>query len=119
MYVLLILGLILLYFVFKPRPNAQAVKQLIKGSAKWASDSRQDGNPLTSMVHSCYAVGYLSALKDIASPKEINRITAIDFDKFQEHIINSQEYSKNKLLEKCPQLKEETDLYLSNIIQNL
>ena len=119
MYIYIIIFVIFIYFFLIPKPNIKAIKILIKSSAQLATESRQDGSPLLSTIHSAYAVGYLNALKEISNPKEIHRSTGIDFEKFEKHIINSQEYSKNKLLEKCPQLKEEADLYLSEIIEKL
>lgn len=88
---------------------------LTKRGAKWATTAQQDESPYLSVLHANYAAGYLSALKEIASPNEVHKCTGIDFMKFEQHILNVQEMVTQKLIKKCPEFAGEVDLYLSSI----
>jgi hypothetical protein len=61
-------------------------------------------------------LNYLSkSLKDLASAREINRKTGVDFAKFEEHINNVQEMVNQRAMKKYPGIEGETDVYLSSI----
>jgi hypothetical protein len=114
MYLYIILGLIVAYFIYKGTQGPD-IKTMVKKCAKWATTAQQDASLLTGMMHSHYAVGYLMLLKEIASPADIHRKTGIDFKKFEEHINNVQEMMNQRALKKYPDISGETDLYLSTI----
>jgi hypothetical protein len=114
-YIFIFIGIMVLYFMFRNTGQAAHIKTLVKQAAKWATAAQQDASPVTSMLHANYASGYLWALKDIAKPKDIHRVTGIDFKKFEEHITNVQSMVTKKMIKKCPELEGEVDLYLSSI----
>ena len=115
MYLMILIFFIVGYLLFRNTGHASHVKVLVKQAAKWATVAQQDATPITSMLHANYASGYLWALKDIAKPKDIHRITGIDFKKFEEHITNVQSMVTKKMIKKCPELEGDVDLYLSSI----
>lgn len=107
-----------MYLIFFRKPSLDAqVKTLVKQAAKWATTAQQDTSPYLSVMHSNYATGYLMSLKDITSPREIHRITGIDFVNFERHILNVQEMVNTRLKEKVPEFAGEVDLYLSAIAE--
>jgi hypothetical protein len=114
MYLYLILGVILVYLIYKSSKGPD-IKSMIKKCAKWATTAQQDASLLTSITHANYAMGYLFTLKEISTPSDIHRQTGIDFKNFEEHIINVQEMVNQRLLKKYPDISGETDLYLSSI----
>jgi len=114
MYVYLILVAVVLYCIYSSR-KVPPIKKLAQQSAKWGTMAQQDDSPIVAMLHANYAVGYLWALKDIASPKEILKQTGLNLAQFEEHIINVQSTVTKKVLKKCPELAGEVDLYLSSI----
>lgn len=108
---------VLAYFFFKSK-KPEAIPQLLKSAAKWATTAQQDDSPYLSVMHANYACGYLWALKDLATPQDIYKKTGVDFKKFEEHILNVQEMVTQKVIKKCPEFAGEVDLYLSSIAQN-
>jgi len=55
------------------------------------------------------------SLKDITNPREVHRVTGIDFTTFEKHILNIQEMVNNRLKDKVPEFSGEVNLYLSAI----
>lgn len=117
MYVYLILVAVVLYCIYSSR-KVPPIKKLAQQSAKWGTMAQQDDSPIIAMLHANYAVGYLWALKDIASPKEIFKQTGLNLEQFEEHVVNLQSMVTKKVLKKCPELAGEVDLYLSSIAES-
>jgi hypothetical protein len=117
--ILIYLGLfaVVVYLLFNGRKQ-QPIKKLTQQSAKWATMAQQDESPIVAVLHANYAVGYLWALKDIASPSDVNRETGINIKQFEEHIINVQSMVTKRIIKQCPELAGEIDLYLSSIAES-
>ena len=113
-YVYFIILLLIIWF-FPRNTNGSKIKKLIRQSARYATAAQQDESPIVATLHANYAAGYLWAVKDIATPREINRYTGVDIKKFEEHILNVQDSINKKLVQKCPEFAAEVDLYLSSI----
>ena len=119
-YLYAILALVFVYFVFFRKPDlSQQVKVLMKKCASWATTAQQDTSPYLSVMHANYAMGYLSALKDIASPQQIHRATGVDFKNFEGHIINLQEMINTRMKTKVPEFAGEVNMYLTAIENKL
>lgn len=114
---LLYLGLLLVVVYLLYSGKKQPIKKLVQQSAKWATMAQQDESPIVAVLHANYAAGYLWALKDIASPNDINRETGINIKQFEEHIINVQSMVTKRIIKQCPELAGEIDLYLSSIAE--
>jgi hypothetical protein len=116
MYLYACIGIIFVYLVFFRKPNIDThIKILTQKAAQWATTAQQDTSPFLSVMHSNYATGYLMSLKDITNPREVHRVTGIDFTTFEKHILNIQEMVNNRLKDKVPEFSGEVNLYLSAI----
>lgn len=112
------LAALLVFFVFIRGSNGTAkasIEKLVRQSARFATAAQQDESPLVSVLHANYSAGYLWALKDIATPKQIHNATGVDIKKFEEHISNVQDMVTKKTLKKCPEFAGDVDLYLATI----
>ena len=115
-YLYALFAVIFVYYVFIRKPDpTENIKVLIKNCARWATTAQQDTSPYLSVMHANYATGYLSALKDIATPQQIHRATGVDFMNFEGHILNLQESVNKKVLEKSPDFAGDVNLYLASI----
>ena len=81
----------------------KAIESLVKQCARWSTAAEQDNNPLIANLHANYGAGYLFALEDISSDREVERITGIDFEKFRSEILRIQDQSARGLIKKCPE----------------
>ena len=115
MYLYIIVSIIAFYIIFIKRSNDTGAKKLLKQSARYATTAQQDESPIVATLHANYAMGYLWALKDIYTPKEIHRATSVDLVKFEEHIVNVQDMVNKRVIKKCPEFAGDVDLYLSSI----
>ena len=96
--------------------SAVSINKLTRQTARWATAAQQDQSPLIALLHANYATGYLGALKDIATTRQINSASGIDVKKFEEHILNVQNSVTQKVLKECPDFAGKgVDLYLSSI----
>ena len=115
---LYLLAAILIFFLFIRGTNGASkatIEKLVRQSARFATAAQQDESPLVSVLHANYSAGYLWALKDIATPKQIHNATGVDIKKFEEHITNVQDMVTKKTLKKCPEFAGDVDLYLATI----
>ena len=115
---LYLLAALLIFFVFIRGTNGASkatIEKLVRQSARFATAAQQDESPLVSVLHANYSAGYLWALKDIATPKQIHNATGVDIKKFEEHITNVQDMVTKKTLKKCPEFAGDVDLYLATI----
>ena len=115
---LYLLAALLILFVFIRGSNGASksnIEKLVRQSARFATAAQLDESPLVSVLHANYSAGYLWALKDIATPKQIHNATGVDIKKFEEHITNVQDMVTKKTLKKCPEFAGDVDLYLATI----
>lgn len=77
------------------------IKTLLRQTSRWAVASEQDKSPMISVLHANYAIGYLQALQDIASEKEINQY--VHFQKFKEILYKIQDNAVKKVVSSCPE----------------
>lgn len=116
-YFIFIVGVCILagYFFIKGGGRSSPIQKLVRQTARWATAAQQDSSPLIALLHANYATGYLWALKDVASEKDINRVAGINLRQFEEHILNVQDSTTKKVLKACPEFAGDVDLYLSSI----
>jgi len=106
-YIILLIFLILIIF-FNPLKenytNRNKIKKLIRQAARWSHAARQDNNNLIAVLHANYGAGYLWALKDIFTEKEINNIIGSEEKrkKFEKEIIDIQDKMTKKAVKDCP-----------------
>ena len=107
--------LLVIVWAFPRNTNGSNIKKLVRQSARYATAAQQDESPIIATLHANYAAGYLWALKDIATPRQINQHGGVDLKKFEEHVLNVQDMISKKVVAKCPEFAGEVDLYLSSI----
>lgn len=115
---LYLLAALLIFLVLIRGSNGASkasIEKLVRQSARFATAAQQDESPLVSVLHANYSAGYLWALKDIATPRQIHNATGVDIKKFEEHISNVQDMVTKKTLKKCPEFAGDVDLYLATI----
>ena len=115
LYLLAALVLFMMFIRGSNGVSKATIDKLIRQSARFATAAQQDETPLVAVLHANYSAGYLWALKDIATPKQIHNATGVDIKKFEEHISNVQDMVTKKTLKKCPDFAGEVDLYLATI----
>jgi len=114
-FIYLIFAIVLGIVFFPKNKNGSNIKKLLRQSARFATAAQQDESPIIATLHANYAAGYLWALKDIATPKQIHQNTGVELKQFEEHILNVQDMISKKVVQKCPEFAGEVDLYLSSI----
>ena len=65
-----------------PQTISRIINILTRQTARWSSASNQDKSPLVAVLHANYGMGYLMALKDIATPQQIKSVSNINMQKF-------------------------------------
>jgi len=120
MIILIILIIIIIFILYKSLfknvknvknvKNNNHIKILLRQISRWSVAAEQDESPMIAVLHANYAVGYLQALTDIATEKEINKY--LDFDKFKWQIYKIQDDAVKKAVKVCPQ-------YIGNINKEL
>ena len=91
------------------------VNILIRQCARWSTASAQDKSPLVSVLHANYGVGYLNALKDIATESQIKEYSNINLQKFTSEVINQQDKATMYTTKQCPNYAKHLNLYLARI----
>jgi hypothetical protein len=115
MFIIIIIIIIFILFktLFKTvenNNNNNHIKILLRQISRWGVAAEQDESPMIAVLHANYAVGYLQALTDIATEKEINKY--LDFNKFKWNIYKIQDDAVKKAVKVCPQ-------YIGNINKEL
>tara|TARA_Y100001970_G_scaffold170513_1_gene208408 strand:+ start:869 stop:1159 length:291 start_codon:yes stop_codon:yes gene_type:complete len=91
------------------------INKLTRQTARWATAASQDENPVIAVLHANYAAGYLWALKDIATNKEIENASNIEMKKFQKNVVDTQDKVNKKLVKLCPNFIKTDNPYLAKI----
>ena len=98
-----------------PKTMEIIIKKLIKQTARWSTAAAQDKSPLISVLHANYGMGYLMALKSIATQEQIKKATNINMQKFEAEITNQQDKSTLFAAKNCPNFTKHLNTYLARI----
>lgn len=104
---LIIIGLIfVLFFVFRKVSSAddEAIRLLYRQAARYSVASLQDASEVIQVLHANYAMGYLLALKDLATGEEFERVTGENLLNFERKIAQIQDAATRRLVEQRPDL---------------
>lgn len=93
----------------------EIIEVLVRSCARWAVASLQDKSPLIATLHANYAAGYLWALQDSFTDKQIIDATRIDVIKFQKRITEIQDIATRRLIKVCPDYAKDLDKYLAGL----
>ena len=90
------------------------IRRLLRHSARWAIAAMQDEEPMIRALHANYAMGYIIALREVASDCEVWRLTGVDpFDVFNA-IVEIQDSATHQVAMTCPHLIPQPE-YLAQI----
>ena len=115
---ILFLVLVLVFVVFRPDkslrdldsvPLDKQIRILYRQTARYAVASVQDDSPVVKSLHANYAMGYLMALKDLATTEEFAKATGDNLLSFERKIAGIQDASTVNLVGDCPALVPDED----------
>ena len=115
---ILFLVLVLVFVVFRPDkslrdldrvPLDKQIRILYRQTARYAVASLQDDSPVVKSLHANYAMGYLMALKDLATTDEFAKATGDNLLSFERKIAGIQDASTVNLVGDCPALVPDED----------
>ena len=106
-------GFLLCYFLIEIKGNCyiqnnsykmkrKIIKTLVRQAARWSTASLQDENVMIAVLHANYGAGYLWALLDFASDKEIKSATGLDAKKIKDKITKVQDKATMRMAKLCP-----------------
>jgi hypothetical protein len=112
---ILFLVLVLVFVVFRTSSNSvpliksqsdldKQIRILYRQTARYAVASLQDDSPVVKSLHANYAMGYLMALKDLATTEQFARATGDNLLSFERKIAGIQDSSTVNLVGDCPDL---------------
>jgi len=104
----ILIGILVLIWLQNKTTNH--IHVLLRQTARWAIASEQDLNPLIAVLHANYAVGYLSALREIATDQEIQDASGIDLLAFQHAVQSIQDQATKKASRECPSFAPRSSL---------
>ena len=94
---------IFFWYNFKPLFNEQTkLKILLRQTARWATASKQDENPLIKVLHANYAMGYLMAIRDIYTENQIETVLGKSVVEFSKEISSIQDEANKYSIQTCP-----------------
>jgi hypothetical protein len=104
--ILLIVLVLVFFLVLRPvsNENDKQIRILYRQTARYAVASLQDESPVVKSLHANYAMGYLMALKDLATTGEFARATGDNLLSFERKIASIQDASTVNLVGDCPDL---------------
>lgn len=77
------------------------LRTLARQAERWTVAAEQDDNPLIAVLHANYGAGYMWAMDDIASEREIEEIIESSYDEFRGRIVRNQDKAAQQLIDKC------------------
>lgn len=95
--------------------KAEDIRKLTRQCSRWLIAAQQDQSPLIAILHGQYGMGYLWAIKDIATTEEFKEATGLDFLEFEKHATEIQDKVSKRVIKTCPQFSGDIDLYLGRI----
>jgi hypothetical protein len=96
--------------------DVELIRTLYRQSARYAVASIQDDAEVIQMLHANYAMGYLLALKDVASTEDFKRATGEDLISFERKIAQIQDAATTRIIKDRPDLRPLDDPTLMRAI---
>ena len=108
---ILFLVLVLVFVLLVPQrsDSNKQIRILYRQTARYAVASLQDESPVIKTLHANYAMGYLMALKDLATTDQFARATGDNLLSFERKIAAIQDASTVNLVGDCPDLIPDVD----------
>jgi len=108
---ILFLVLVLVFVLLVPQrsDSNKQIRILYRQTARYAVASLQDESPVIKTLHANYAMGYLMALKDLATTDQFARATGDNLLSVERKIAAIQDASTVNLVGDCPDLIPDVD----------
>ena len=108
---ILFLLLVIVFVLIRPTSsdNDKQIRILYRQTARYAVASLQDDSAVIKTLHANYAMGYLMALKDLATTEQFARATGDNLLSFERKIAGIQDASTVNLVGGCPDLIPDVD----------
>lgn len=119
LYILLLILIVIMVTNVNTKVNEKdkIIKRLVRGISRYGNATIQDKSPLIGVLHANYSAGYLYALMDIATEKEIMDTTGINIKKLAEVIISNQDKAHKNAILHCPEYETYLDPYLTKLLE--
>ena len=88
----------------RPLADAATIHTLMRHSARWAIAAEQDREPLIRALHANYAMGYILALREVASDADVLATTGYDPYVLFVELLHIQDEATRQVARACPQL---------------
>ena len=98
---------------YNPRFEKE-LKGLSEQASRWHVMSKQDSNPLISLMHADYAVAYGNILQSLAPEEDIQRITGTKISEFNYLLNEDQKAAVQRVSDVCSSLKPEGTYAISS-----
>ena len=85
--------------------TAATLEILSSQAARWAVAARQDLEPFIKLLHANYAMGYVLALRQVASDQEVMMKTGVDPHQLERQIADVQKEAAMYALNRAPGLQ--------------
>lgn len=82
----------------------RAIRTLYRQAARYMVASLQDESEVIQVLHANYAMGYIMALRDIATDTDFTRVTGENLDAFEHKIAVAQDAATERLVRTRPDL---------------
>ena len=109
LFLLLVLVLVVVFRPMSSDPLDKQIRILYRQTARYAVASLQDDSAVIKSLHANYAMGYLMALKDLATTEEFSKATGDNLLSFERKIAGIQDASTVNLVGDCPALIPDED----------
>ena len=109
LFLLLVLVFVVVFRDSSSDPLDKQIRILYRQTARYAVASLQDDSAVIKSLHANYAMGYLMALKDLATTEEFAKATGDNLLSFERKIAGIQDASTVNLVGDCPDLIPDAD----------
>ncbi len=89
------------------------IKILTRQCARWLIAAHQDASPMIAVLHAQYGMGYLWAIKDIATTDQFKRATGLHMPEFERRATVIQDIITKKTVAVCPKFAGDIDIYMA------
>ena len=105
-WIIIICLIFVLFFVYRKVSNAddETIRLLYRQAARYSVASMQDASEVIQVLHANYAMGYLLALKDLATGEDFERVTGENLLVFERKIAKNQDEATRRLVGVRPDL---------------
>lgn len=83
------------------------IKSILEQASRWHVLSKQDSNPVLSIVHADYALAYVNILRQMLSEEDLARLTDTNISEFIYLLEEDQKKAIQHISDQCPHVKPE------------